>query len=259
MFLTNGSRKVVGAFFLMTIVEFSLLSPIVQGAEQNGWWGAGKGLLDSFIGSKETKSQTLTVDEIGKGLKEALRVGSANVVEQLGAKDGFNRDQAIHIPLPEQLQTVKIWLSKVGLDSAMDDLELKLNRAAESATPKAKALFLQAISEMSIEDVQKIYQGPDDAATRYFQKKMNEPLSAAMRPVIKQSLSEVGAVKTYNQVMGQYKNIPFVPDVQANLTEHVLAKGLEGVFYYLAIEEAAIRKNPVKRTTEILKQVFGNK
>ena len=78
-----------------------------------------------------------------------------------------------------------------------------------------------------------------------------------MRPVVEQSMSEVGAVHTYDRVMGKYKSIPFVPDVKADLTDYVIEKGMDGIFYYLAREEAAIRKNPVKRTTDLLKRVFG--
>ncbi|MDH3331853.1 MAG: DUF4197 domain-containing protein, partial [Desulfobulbaceae bacterium] len=196
---------------------------------------------------------------IGAGLKEALLVGSQNVVSQLGRPDGFNLDPAIHIPLPQQLNNVKSLLGKVGMSSMLDDLELKLNRAAEVATPKAKELFAQAISEMTFEDVMNIYNGPDDAATRYFQEKMTPPLAREMQPVVDQSLAEVGAVQAYDNVMGEYRGIPFVPDVKADLTSYVVEKGMDGIFHYIALEEAAIRQNPAKRTTELLQRVFGAK
>ncbi|OIO66671.1 MAG: hypothetical protein CO186_10560 [Zetaproteobacteria bacterium CG_4_9_14_3_um_filter_49_83] len=139
----------------------------------------------------------------------------------------------------------------------MDELELKLNRAAEAATPKAKKLFADAVRAMTIDDARRILNGPEDAATQYFKAKMSDPLRVEMKPVVDQSLAEVGAVQVYDQVMGKYKSLPFVPDVKADLTGHVLDKGLDGIFLYLAKEEAAIRQNPVKRSTEILKKVFG--
>jgi hypothetical protein len=148
-------------------------------------------------------------------------------------------------------------LAKVGMSSMLDDLELKLNRAAEVATPKAKELFFQAISEMTFEDVMNIYNGPEDAATRYFQDKMTPALAREMEPVVEQSLSQVGAVQTYDKIMGEYRTIPFVPDVKADLTTHVVEKGMAGIFHYMAVEEAAIRQNPAKRTTELLQRVFG--
>jgi hypothetical protein len=220
----------------------------------NSWFDKGSDLLKSF-GTKSTTGE-LTVEEIGAGLKEALKVGSKNVVKQLGAEDGFNKDSKIHIPLPASLDSVKSMLDKVGMSYLFEDLELKLNRAAEYATPKAKKLFRNAISEMSFEDVKQIYNGPDDAATQYFKEKMTPELALEMKPVIETSLSQVGAVRAYDNMMKNYKSIPFVPDVKADLTDHVIEKGMDGIFYYMAKEEAAIRQDPVKRTTELLQKVF---
>ncbi len=199
---------------------------------------------------------SLSTDEIGAGLKEALKIGSGNVVTQLGTTDGFNKDSSIHIPLPAGLDKVKSVLSKVGKASLLEDLELKLNRAAETATPKAKQLFWNAIAAMTLEDAKGILNGPDDSATQYFKGKMTPELAREMTPVIEESLSGVGAVKAYDDVMKEYKAIPFVPDVKADLTYHVVEKGMDGIFYYMAKEEAAIRQNPAKRTTDLLKKVF---
>jgi hypothetical protein len=134
-----------------------------------------------------------------------------------------------------------------------------LNRAAESATPKAKKLFLQAITDMTFDDVKNIYKGPDNSATEYFQNRMSSPLKKEMQPIVENTLSQVGAIQAYDKVIGQYKTLPFVPDVKANLTEHVIQKGMKGIFYYIAKEEASIRKNPAKQTTALLKKVFGVK
>jgi len=195
--------------------------------------------------------------EIGNAFKEALRIGSDNVVAKLGVADGFNADSAVHIPLPEELSTVKTVLSKLGMSGMLDDLELKLNRAAEAATPKAKNLFRKAISEMTFTDVKGIYQGQEDSATKYFQQKMSPDLGREMQPIVKESLSKVGAVQAFDNVMAKYKALPFVPDVKADLTDHVVNKGMEGIFHYMAQEEAAIRKDPLKQTTALLKKVFG--
>lgn len=236
------------------IILFSFLSN-TAGAGSN-WWDKGKKLLENFSESKNKDS--LTTGEIGAGLKEALRIGTENVVSQLGQLDGFNADAAIHIPLPEDFKKVKTVLNKIGMSGLLDNLELKLNRAAEVATPKAKKLFWAAITEMTLDDVKAIYKGPEDAATRYFQRKMTPPLAKQMRPVVEESLSEVKAIQAYDDTMRQYQSIPFVPDVKADLTSFVIEKGMDGIFYYLAREEAEIRKNPAKRTTDLLKRVFGN-
>jgi hypothetical protein len=241
---------------MITGMFFILVSLIFGAAEAgNNWLEKGTDLLKTYGESSEKSG--LTVEEIGDGLKDALRVGSEKVVARLGRTDGFNTDSAVHIPLPKQLDNVKSVLDKVGMSGLLKDLELKLNRAAEVATPKAKKLFLQAITEMSFEDVKKIYKGPEDAATQYFRSKMSPSLAKEMEPVVNKSLSEVGAVRAYDSVMEEYRSVPFVPDVKADLTDHVVEKGMDGIFHYMAKEEAAIRQNPAKRTTDLLKRVFG--
>ena len=245
----------------LAILAATLLLPYPASA-QSDWLKKGVEIMGQDQPEKPATESTttaggLTETEIGSGLKEALTVGTGRVVGQLGQTDGFNADEAIHIPLPAQLQTVKSALDKAGMGGVMDDLELKLNRAAEVATPRAKSLFVDSIQEMTLEDVQNIYQGPDDAATRYFQDKMSAPLAEEMRPIVSDSLAEVGAIQSYNTAMGQYKALPFIPDVQTDLTGYVVEKGMNGIFHYVAIEEAAIRANPAARSTELLKKVFG--
>ena len=229
-----------------------------QAKAEGSWWNKGANILKnlSVKGEGETIKDP-SYAEIGKAFKEALSIGADNVVRQLGSIDGFNTDPSIHIPLPEELNTIKTMLSTIGMSSLVDDLELKLNRAAELATPRAKKLFLQSITDMTFDDIKNIYEGSEDSATKYFQSKMSSPLKKEMQPIVESTLSQVGAIQAYNNVIGQYKILPFVPDIKANLTDHVIQKGMEGIFYYLAKEEASIRKDPAKQTTILLKKVFG--
>ncbi|MBZ4659730.1 MAG: hypothetical protein JG766_1653 [Desulfacinum sp.] len=111
---------------------------------------------------------------------------------------------------------------------------------------------------MTLEDVRKIYEGPEDAATQYFRSKMSKPLAQQMTPVVSESLQDVGALKTYDNVMSEYRSVPFVPDARADLTEYVTEKAIDGIFHYMGKEEAAIRRNPAKRTTELLRKLFGS-
>lgn len=257
MILSNSRKATILTSAKSFVVVIAISIAMVEGvAAQSDWLRKGKDLLKSWQNGEAEPAQ-LTTAEIGAGLKEALRVGTETVVSQLGQVDGFNKDPSIHIPLPEKLDTVQSALNKVGMGGMLDDLELRLNRAAELATPKAKTLFWQAITDMTLEDVKAIYKGPDDAATRYFRAKMSVPLSGEMRPIVNQSLAEVGAIQVYDKTMDRYRALPFVPDVNADLTNFVIEKGLDGIFYYLAREEAAIRKNPAKRTTDLLARVFG--
>lgn len=254
IFLKIARRHLTGTAGIFIAAVFLAAGPAQAG---NAWLEKGTDLLKVVTG--KSQQATVTAEEIGSGLKEALRVGSGNVVSRLGRVNGFNTDSAVHIPLPKQLDAVKSALGKIGMSGPLEDLELKLNRAAEVATPKAKKLFLQAITEMKFDDVKAIYEGPQDAATRYFRTKMSPSLAQEMRPVVKSSLAKVGAVQAYDNVMKKYRSIPLVPEVKADLTQYVVEKGMGGIFYYMAQEEAAIRQNPAKRTTELLRRVFGAK
>lgn len=255
--MSNSNRSPIKHIFYTSLL-LMLLTASTAYAGLGDWLSKGQDLLKQTTqtDSEGVSLSSLSDSDITLGLKEALRVGSERVVDQLGSVDGFNNDSQIHIPLPQSLQIVKTTLNKAGMGGILNDLELKLNRAAEQATPQAKQLFWNSIEQMTLDDVQTIYNGPDDAATQYFKGKMSAPLRESMAPVVDETLNQVGAVQMYDQVMSQYQAIPFVPDVKTNLNSYVLDKGLDGIFYYLAQEEAAIRKDPVKRTTEILQKVF---
>ena len=256
MNLLHLNFKMFKSIFIICVIAIGLSCSSGVVTAGNSWFDKAKDLVGGTEKSDSGQS-ALSVDNIAAGLKDALRVGSETVVTQLGKPDGFNADPAIHIPLPENFKTVRNALNKIGMSSMLDDLELRLNRAAEVATPKAKALFLQSINEMTLDDAMGIYKGTDDAATKYFQSKMSQPLAETMHPVVENSLSQVGAVQSYDNVMGKYRSLPFVPDVKADLTNYVTEEGMNGIFHYLAREEAAIRQNPAKRTTDLLKRVFG--
>ncbi len=223
-----------------------------------------KGKWSDFFKSKEKKESTPKTDliplsngDLTAAFKQALETGSEKVVNQLSKVDGFNADPAIHIPLPQKMKRVKKVLSRLGMSSMVSDLELKINRAAELATPKAKKIFLNSIQNMSFDDVKSIYQGGNHSATQYFQSKMSPELAKEMKPVISKSLSDVGALQLYDKVIKKYKSVPFLPDVKTNLNEYVVNKSMDGVFYYLSKQEEAIRKDPLKQTTKLLKKVFG--
>jgi len=210
---------------------------------------------ESVLGGSQ--SGLLSNADITAGLKEALTKGSSAVVSQLGTQNGFTNDPAIRIPLPKTLVKARGYASKVGLEKSFDDLELRLNRAAELATPKAKKLFVGAIKDMSVQDASGILKGPDDAATSYFRGKTGPSIQTAMRPLVDDALAQVGAVQSFNQLLKQYNSIPLAPKVEADLSGHVVEKGADGIFLYLAKEEKEIRTNPVKRTSELLQRVFG--
>lgn len=240
------------AFKLFILILFSLLfqACAINDEQQRQWLDSGKSLVQDLT------KKPLSEQDIAAGLKQALTIGSERVVSQLGKKDGYLKDKAIHIALPDKLQKAHKTLNKFGMGRYTKELEIKMNRAAEIAAPKAKKLFFSAIKNMRWQDVKSIYKGKDDAATQYFKKKMTPSLKQMMKPVIKQTLAEAGAVQAYEKVTKRYNSIPFVKKIKYDLTGYVMDKGINGMFYYLAKEEAAIRKDPVKRTTALLKRLF---
>jgi hypothetical protein len=212
----------------------------------------------SVSSAQQNSHGAITDNHIADALEQTLLKGSSDVINQLSSSGGFNQDEIIRIPLPDGLKSVQKSLDKIGMGGSLGELEKQFNQAAELATVKAKPLFVDAIKALSWSDVRTLLNGPDDAATRYFQAKMSDPLKSEMMPVVDESLSEVGAVRTYNSVMNSYNALPFVPQVDADLSNHVADKGIAGIFHYLAIEEKNIRDNPAKRTTELLRKVFSN-
>ena len=234
------------------VLSLLVLTLFISSADASEkWW--------KKVFSKEGfNSNELSISDMSGAFKQALTIGAENVISQLGAAGGFSEDQSIHIPLPKNLQKVAKVLNKIGMSKQIDDLELKMNQAAETAVPIAKDLFIESIKEMSFEDVKTIYKGADDSATQYFKQKMTATLSEKMNPIIESSLAKVGAIQSLNKVMDKYQDIPFVSTVNPNLTEYVVEKGIDGIFYYLAEQEAAIRQDPAKQTTALLKKVFGN-
>lgn len=229
---------------------------------QTNFLGTLQDAIGTVTGSDSSSSSgdligALSNDDIVAGLREALRVGADRVTAQLGAADAFNADPDIHIPLPPALQDVQSTLQTFGLSSLADDVELKLNRAAEKAAPQTKELIWNAITNMTLDDARQIYDGPEDAATQYFKRVSSDDIANAIKPIVDQTLGEVGAIASLDEMMGQYSKLPFAPDVKADLTDHAVQMTLQGLFHYLAREEAAIRQNPAKRTTDLLVRVFG--
>lgn len=215
-------------------------------------------VLFKNVNTRAAAASLLSNQEIAAAFKQALSIGTTEVVDQLGVQNGFNLDPKVHIPLPSSLAKVQNVLGAAGLSFMMDDLETRLNRAAEIATPHAKELFINAISDMTFDDVVSIYKGPQDSATQFFKSKMSAPLAVKMEPFVKNAISQAGVVNAYDNVIAKYKSLPFMPDVKADLTNYVVEQGIDGIFLYLAEQEKQIRQDPVRQTTDLLKKVFGS-
>lgn len=195
--------------------------------------------------------------EIGNGLRAALDKGIDQEVSQLMQPDGFFRNEAVKILLPDELQKVDKGLRKIGLSSVADEGLKLLNRAAEEATKEALPIFTNAVKEITFQDAKNILLGDDRAATNYLETKTQQELYAKFSPVINDNLSKVGATNLWSNAIDKYNKIPFTEQVNPDLTDYVTQKALEGVFKMIAKEEVQIRTNLNARTSDLLKRVFA--
>lgn len=198
----------------------------------------------------------LSNEKIISGLKEALEVGTENAVALTGITDGYLKNEAIKILLPDKLQKMDKALRLVGLGPQIDEFVVSMNRSAEQAAPLAKPIFQEALSEMSFDDGKKILSGGDTAATEYFKEKTKTKLIDVFKPKIAAVMDQVGVAAQYKSLVGQYTSLPFVKAEQFDLDSYVTGKSLDGLFHTLAQEEQQIRNNPAARVTDLLKEVF---
>jgi hypothetical protein len=195
--------------------------------------------------------------DIASGLKEALNKGITQQVSKLTAVDGFYKNEAVKILMPEELQKVDATLRKIGLGSLADEGIKVMNRAAEDAVKEATPIFVSAVKNMSFTDAKNILLGNESAATTYLQKGTNTALYAKFNPVIKNSFEKVGADVVWKNIINKYNTIPFVKKVNPDLTDYTTNQALAGVFKMIAVEEKDIRTNINARTTPLLQKVFA--
>lgn len=199
----------------------------------------------------------LSQAEIGNGLRAALDQGIDKEVTKLMQKDGFYRNEAVKILLPDELQKVDKGLRKIGLSSIADEGLKLLNRAAEDATKEALPIFTNAVKEITFNDAKNILLGDDRAATSYLEAKTTDELRAKFSPVIQNNLGKVGATDLWSNAITKYNSLPLTDDVNPDLTQYVTEKALEGVFKMIAQEELQIRNKVSSRSTDLLKRVFA--
>ncbi|EAZ95947.1 hypothetical protein FBBAL38_00970 [Flavobacteria bacterium BAL38] len=195
--------------------------------------------------------------DISNGLKEALDKGIEKQVSKLTATDGFYKNEAVKILLPDELQKVDQKLRQMGLSSLADEGIKVLNRAAEDAVKEATPIFVDAVKQMSFTDAKNILMGNESSATTYLQNTTSSSLYSKFNPVIKNSFSKVGADKVWSKIISKYNSLPFVKKVNPDLTDYTTNKAMEGVFKMIAIEEKEIRTNLGSRSSNLLKNVFA--
>jgi hypothetical protein len=206
-----------------------------------------------------TSTTGFTEDEAAAAIREALIKGTGESVNLVSVVDGYFKNPEIKIPFPPEAVSIESKLRAVGLGAQVDKAVLSINRAAEDAAKEAKPIFVAAVKGMSIREAINIVRGKENAATEYLKNTTSPELKLKFRPVIEQSLNEVNATKYWTDVINSYNKIPLVQKMNPDLAAYVTDRAIEGLFIMIAKEELKIRKDPVARTTELLKKVFGSR
>ncbi len=199
----------------------------------------------------------LTRDEIVRGLKEALKIGTEEAVKTLARENGFYLDDQVKIPFPEEVKYVEEKLRAIGLGSLVDNFVKQMNHAAENAVDKAGPIFYDAIRQMTISDAVGILNGGDHAATGYFREKTSDQLVEAFKPDISKVLDNMHVSEYWTKITRAYNRIPLTKKVETDLPEYVTQKAIDGLFVKVAEQEKLIRDDPKARTTELLRKVFA--
>ncbi len=191
------------------------------------------------------------------GLKAALEKGSLAAVATLGRTDGFLGNEKVRIPLPDSLDSVASVMRRFGMGKYADELVQTMNRAAEAAVPEAKALFVDAVRKMTVQDAKAILGGGDTAGTEYFKRSTSDPLRARFLLIVAKATKKVKLADRYNEYASKGERFGLVSKEDANLDNYVTQKALDGLFYVVAEEEKKIRRDPVGTASSIIKKVFG--
>lgn len=235
----------------------ALLVPVASFAQLDGLLKKASEKVQSKTSTSKSSNVLTGNLDISAGLKEALQKGIKEQVTKLTAVDGFYKNEAVKILFPAELQKVDKTLRSMGLSSLADEGVKVLNRAAEDAVKEATPIFVNAITSMKITDAKNILLGNESAATTYLQGTTSTELYSKFNPVVKTSLSNVGADKVWEGIIKKYNAIPLVTKVNPDLNDYVTNKAMEGVFKMISVEEKKIRTDISARTSPLLKKVFA--
>lgn len=203
-------------------------------------------------------AQSLTAADLNSGVKAAITQAIRGAITSLGKENGYFANQLVRIPMPAQLKPVDDMLRNLGQAALSDRFIESMNRAAEKAVPKTIDIFGKAVSAMTLEQASSLVRGPEDAATRYFESTTRENLAAEIKPLVGEAMNQAQVTAFYSAMMSKAQAyMPFLGLMTPDLNQYVTDKALDGLFLVMAEEEKKIRQDPVARTTDILKKVFG--
>lgn len=197
----------------------------------------------------------LSNQDAATGMKDALVQGAGAAVQLLGRQDGFLGNPKVKIPLPDTLRSIESGLRLIGMKKQADELVVTMNRAAESAVPEAKALLVDAVKKMTLQDAKAILTGGDTAATDYFRRATSAQLTQRFLPIVTTWTSKVGLAEQYNSLVDRGAQLGLVRKDE-RIENYVTRKALDGLYLMIGEQERAIRQNPVGAATNAAKRVF---
>ena len=241
---------------MIGLISFFTLLPVVQAEMRLGdLFNSVKNSLDT----EQAEDTQVPESKIIKGLKSALEIGTGKAVDTVSKQNGFYTNHDIKIELPDMVRQLDPLIRTAGYGPQLDEFVLSMNQAAELAAPEAKNIFLESITDMTIDDAKKILGGGDDAATLYFKEKTYDKLYNTFEPIVQKRMSQVGVAQKYQALNSKIETIPFAEKFSFDPDSYITNKGLDGLFFMLAKEEKKIRRDPAARVTDLLKDVFTRK
>ena len=236
------------------------ISPVLVTRRTCHRWSAGATaalLLGSWQQAQALSLAQLSTTDANNGIKLALSKGAEAAVALLGRPDGFLGNPQVRIPLPGYLDDAAKLMKRFGQGKRITELETAINRAAEAAVPMGRDLLVNAVQTMSVTDAKKILTGGDNSVTAFFAEKTRAPLNTRFLPVVKQATDQVGLAQQYNQFAGKAAGLGLISAQDADLSQYVTGKTLDGLFLMIGEEERKIRKDPVGTGSALLQKVFG--
>lgn len=224
-----------------------------------GWQDFFSDVKQNIEEKSDKNSTSLSEKTIITGLKQALNQGIEQSIKQLGIKNGFLKDPSVKIPMPRSLRKVEKGLRKLGRDKVADKFIETMNHAAEQAIPKTTSILITAVKNMTVTDAIDILNGDNDAATQYFKRSSASHLHGAIKPIVERTTNSVGVTENYKKMIKKSGFLSkYIDKNSIDIDQYVTDKAIDGLFLKIAIEEKRIREDPIARTTDVLKNVFGS-
>ena len=260
-------KTTLRSVFFTLFISLSTVSVLSAGFKD--WSSKALSVFDKTTDAEAVAGSAFSsAEDLATALREALAVSAERALKDLSKKGGFANSELYKIPLPKTIESLRKPLQLVNREDLLNDFEATLNRAAEKGVAAAPAVVKYTIQSLTLDDLNELWKGEDDAITRFLEKRSRDQLAIRTLPLIAEATNSTGATASYKRM---YEAVPqtgggLFAKVQSftgigvkgfDLDQYVNEKALDALFAAMAAEEKAIRENPVARSTSLLKKLFG--